>query len=84
LWHDRELRDWKSAKNYLKTTLINPALLLKIVVAGLAYLRRDFHTWQHDSRHIINIWRQEFARTQDPLAATEKLWTWQMQQKYTV
>lgn len=84
LWHDRELRNWQSAKRYLNTTLINPALLLKIVGSGLPYLRRDFHPWQHDNRHIINIWRYEFARTQDPLAATEKLWRWQMQQKYTV
>lgn len=84
LWHDRELGNWKSAKHYIKTTLVSPALLLKIVASGLPYLRRDFHPWQHDNRHIINIWRQEFARTQDPLAATDKLWKWQMQQKYAM
>lgn len=53
LW---SLREWASGFKFL---LVKPGVLRRIFFAYLAFLKKDFHPWQHDNRHLIERWAEE-------------------------
>ncbi len=59
LW---SLREWLSGVNYL---FINPGILRRGIVAFLGFLRKDFHPWAHDNRHLIDEWVEERPEQED-------------------
>ena len=55
LW---DLREWASGIQYL---FIRPGILRRIVFSYLRFLKKDFHPWQHDNRHLIERWAKEHS-----------------------
>ena len=53
LW---SLREWGSGLIFL---FVNPGFLRRIIVPHLAFLRKDFHPWRHDNRHLVEQWAEE-------------------------
>jgi len=56
LW---SLRTWLSGMNFLWG---KPGVIRKSLPQFLAYLRRDFHPWQHDNRDVIEQWQDRFEK----------------------
>jgi len=60
LW---SIREWLSGINFL---FIYPGVLRRVFVPFLRFLRKDFHPWQHDNRHLIDTWTGEQSTGSDP------------------
>ena len=41
-------------------------VLRRVFVPFLRFLRKDFHPWQHDNRHLIDTWTGEQSTGSDP------------------
>jgi hypothetical protein len=55
LW---SVREWASGLNFL---FGRPGILRRVFIPWLRFLRKDFHPWQHDNRHLITAWEQQSA-----------------------
>ena len=63
LW---SIREWAIGFNYL---FVKPGVLRRIFIPWLRFMRKDFHPWQHDNRHLIDAWEQGEIAAKTP--ATE-------------
>lgn len=77
LYSDKQLFNTKSALHCAKTLFVKPAVMRKIWRRSLAFFRPDFHPWQHNNLALISLWCEEYARSKDPVQATELLFQWQ-------
>jgi len=59
LW---SLREWASGMNFL---FGRPGILRRVFRPWLRFMRKDFHPWQHDNRHLIAEWEQQTASAQN-------------------
>jgi predicted metal-dependent hydrolase len=55
LW---SLREWLSGLNFL---FVYPGVLRRIFIPFLRFLRKGFHPWQHDNRHLIDEWAKKHS-----------------------
>ena len=53
LWN---LREWFNGFVFL---FIKPGVFRRILFSWLAFLRKDFHPWKKDNRHLIGEWETE-------------------------
>jgi uncharacterized protein len=61
---DAHPRSWKDFSAYMKFMWASPALLPKLALPWLSYLRPGFHPWDHDNRHLLKEMDALVARTQ--------------------
>lgn len=61
---DSRPRGWKDFSAYLKFMMISPALLPKLALPWLGYLRPGFHPWDHDNAHLLEQIKKLVADTQ--------------------
>lgn len=61
---DPQPRRWRDFGAYAKFMLISPALLPKLVVPWLSYLRPGFHPWDHNNEHLLKEMKTLVAKTQ--------------------
>lgn len=78
---DGEIFNAKSADNYFRTMLGKGGLLKQVISSFIPYLKPDFHPWDSDNREAVKIWRDEYARSGDAVAASNTLHAWQMHRK---
>ena len=55
LW---SIRVWASGFKFL---FVSPGILRRVCKPWLRFMRKDFHPWQHDNRHLIVEWEQQTA-----------------------
>lgn len=55
LW---SIRVWASGFKFL---FVSPGILRRVRKPWLRFMRKDFHPWQHDNRHLIVEWEQQTA-----------------------
>jgi hypothetical protein len=53
LWN---LREWFNGFVFL---FIKPGVFRRIFISWLAFLRKDFHPWKKDNRHLVEEWETE-------------------------
>jgi len=59
LW---SLREWAGGLNFL---FGRPGILRRVFLPWLQFMRKDFHPWQHDNRHLIAEWERQTASSQN-------------------
>ncbi len=55
LW---SIRVWASGFKFL---FVSPGILRRVCKPWLRFMRKDFHPWQHDNRHLIVEWERQTA-----------------------
>ena len=55
LW---SIRVWASGFKFL---FVSPGILRRVRKPWLRFMRKDFHPWQHDNRHLIAEWERQTA-----------------------
>ena len=61
---DPQPRRWKDLGAYARFMLTSPALLPKLALPWLSYLRPGFHPWDHDNKHLLKEMETLVAKTQ--------------------
>ena len=51
---------WKAKWGLFKYLTVSPGVVRRIFPAWLAYFKPGFHPWDHDDRHLINLYEGEF------------------------
>ena len=59
---------WKAKWGLFKYLTVSPGVVRRIFPAWLAYFKPGFHPWDHDDRHLINLYEGDF---EDALLPTE-------------
>ncbi|PTU30195.1 metal-dependent hydrolase [Stenotrophobium rhamnosiphilum] len=60
---DSHPRSWKDFGAFAKFMLISPALLPKLALPWLSYMRPGFHPWDHDNRDLLKEMNTLVAKT---------------------
>ncbi|WP_199800440.1 metal-dependent hydrolase [Qipengyuania gaetbuli] len=51
---------WKAKWGLFKYLTVSPGVVRRIFPAWLSYFKPGFHPWDHDDRHLINLYEGEF------------------------
>ncbi len=82
LQQDGELTNLKSARYWVKTMLLNPGIMRRLLTASVSYLQPGFHPWDRDNSAIIKVWREAYEASGDAVHATNQMLDWQLACKY--
>ena len=62
---DSHPRSWKDLSAFAKFMFISPALMPRLALPWLSYLRPGFHPWDHDNRHLLREMNALVSRTRN-------------------
>ena len=62
---DRKLWSIRECLSGINFLFIRPGVYRRILFPFLKFLRKDFHPWQHDNRHVIDDWVREKESASD-------------------
>ena len=61
---DRRMPRWQGLGRFFNFMFVSPALLPKLALPWLSYLRPGFHPWDHDNQHLLKEVETLMAETQ--------------------
>lgn len=59
VYRDKKHLDWKMWATGINQLWGNPGWFRKLIPSYLAYYRKDFHPWQHDTRALLEKWKAD-------------------------
>ncbi|MEX1664238.1 metal-dependent hydrolase [Zhongshania arctica] len=74
---DKQITNVRSAAKTAKKLLFSPGIFTKTFVSEVVpFLSPKFHPWDNDNRFMINVWKEKYDETGDPVQAYHAFRQW--------